>query len=255
MNAHEIKALVVEFDDIDHDAVPADAEETQALHLWAWRARHALEALTRAPAPTQPSEVEQLAKERDKANELLGKMSLADHQWRMEQRDKLWKAEAEIERLRAELAAPKRHALDCAQREGNRCNCGYDEAKLAPQPAPTREPQEGRAESESERTVRSLATMLGWVNVPPRHILEAEIRALKARAACPQPSPEPQEAINWKSSYEQACVDADDYRDEIRKCLHSIREMASRFGTRDIYDTVEAALKIHEPQEARKDAK
>lgn len=33
------------------------------------------------------------------------------------------------------------------------------------------------------RTVQSLAAMLGWVNVPPQHIFEAEIRALKARAS------------------------------------------------------------------------
>ena len=37
--------------------------------------------------------------------------------------------------------------------------------------------------SEAERTIASLATILGWMNVPPRHVLEAEIRALKGRAA------------------------------------------------------------------------
>lgn len=35
----------------------------------------------------------------------------------------------------------------------------------------------------ADRTLKSLATMLGWVNVPPQHIFEAEIRALKARVA------------------------------------------------------------------------
>lgn len=33
------------------------------------------------------------------------------------------------------------------------------------------------------RALRSIATMLGWVNVPPQHIFEAEINALKARAS------------------------------------------------------------------------
>lgn len=34
----------------------------------------------------------------------------------------------------------------------------------------------------AERTVRSMSAMLGWMNVPPRETLEADIRALKARA-------------------------------------------------------------------------
>lgn len=33
----------------------------------------------------------------------------------------------------------------------------------------------------SNRILKSIATMLGWVNVPPQHIIEAEIAALKAR--------------------------------------------------------------------------
>lgn len=44
------------------------------------------------------------------------------------------------------------------------------------------------AQEDPERTLKSLAVMLGWENVPPRHILEAEIRALKARAVT---APEP----------------------------------------------------------------
>ena len=38
------------------------------------------------------------------------------------------------------------------------------------------------ATREAERTVASIAAMLGWMNVPPRDTLEADIRALKARA-------------------------------------------------------------------------
>lgn len=36
--------------------------------------------------------------------------------------------------------------------------------------------------TEAERTVASIATMLGWMNVPPREMLEADIRALNSRA-------------------------------------------------------------------------
>lgn len=42
---------------------------------------------------------------------------------------------------------------------------------------------------EAERTVASLAAMLGWGNVPPRDTLERDIAALKARAARVDPSP------------------------------------------------------------------
>jgi hypothetical protein len=35
--------------------------------------------------------------------------------------------------------------------------------------------------AEAEMTLVSLGTMLGWMNIPPRHIFEAEIRAMKAR--------------------------------------------------------------------------
>lgn len=38
-----------------------------------------------------------------------------------------------------------------------------------------------------KRTVESLSAMLGWVNVPPQHMLEGEIRALKARVAASRP--------------------------------------------------------------------
>lgn len=51
-----------------------------------------------------------------------------------------------------------------------------------------------RAEDEprrddAQRTVESIAMMLGWMNVPPRETLEADIRALKARAQLASPSP------------------------------------------------------------------
>ena len=36
--------------------------------------------------------------------------------------------------------------------------------------------------TDAERTVASIAAMLGWMNVPPRHVLEADVAALKARA-------------------------------------------------------------------------
>jgi hypothetical protein len=35
--------------------------------------------------------------------------------------------------------------------------------------------------AEAARTLASITAMLGWMNVPPRHIFEAEIRAMKAR--------------------------------------------------------------------------
>lgn len=44
--------------------------------------------------------------------------------------------------------------------------------------------------SEDARTVKSIATMLGWMNVPPRHVLEADIRGLKHRAASVSAVPE-----------------------------------------------------------------
>jgi hypothetical protein len=37
-------------------------------------------------------------------------------------------------------------------------------------------------DSEDTKTVKSLSVMLGWSNVPPREVLERDIRALKARA-------------------------------------------------------------------------
>ena len=46
-------------------------------------------------------------------------------------------------------------------------------------------PTYGSAPETPERTLRSLATMLGWVNVPPRSALEQSVAALKARAAAP----------------------------------------------------------------------
>jgi hypothetical protein len=53
----------------------------------------------------------------------------------------------------------------------------------------------GASPTEAERTVKSLATMLGWENVPPRETLEREINELKHRAAalvsCPAVSQEP----------------------------------------------------------------
>jgi hypothetical protein len=42
--------------------------------------------------------------------------------------------------------------------------------------------EQDRAKTAAERTLKSIATMLGWENVPPQHVLEAEIAALKARA-------------------------------------------------------------------------
>lgn len=49
-------------------------------------------------------------------------------------------------------------------------------------------PAEGHqtpADEDAARTVRSIAAMLGWMNVPPLRVLEADIRALKARAEGP----------------------------------------------------------------------
>ena len=47
------------------------------------------------------------------------------------------------------------------------------------------------APTDAERTLTSIATMLGWMNIPPRHVLEAEISALKALAKGASPSSEP----------------------------------------------------------------
>ena len=47
------------------------------------------------------------------------------------------------------------------------------------------------AEDENARTVRSLARMLGWENVPPRETLERDVAALKARAQAPPASDPP----------------------------------------------------------------
>lgn len=63
--------------------------------------------------------------------------------------------------------------------------------------AETPEPQP----SEAERTVRSLAAMLGWMNVPPRETLEMEIRTLKAlarqgQAETPEPAREPSQRFH-----------------------------------------------------------
>jgi hypothetical protein len=46
-----------------------------------------------------------------------------------------------------------------------------------------RAPREPLEPSEAERALKSIATMLGWMNVPPQDSLEASIRALKAVAA------------------------------------------------------------------------
>ena len=42
--------------------------------------------------------------------------------------------------------------------------------------------EEMAADIDAARAVRSIAAMLGWLNVPPRATLEADVRALKARA-------------------------------------------------------------------------
>lgn len=55
-------------------------------------------------------------------------------------------------------------------------------------PVPTPETSES-----AERTLQSIAAMLGWENMPPRETLEREIAALKARAlagAVSHPQPE-----------------------------------------------------------------
>lgn len=67
------------------------------------------------------------------------------------------------------------HDLEAMHRLGRKClNCTSLEEQL----------QEAMAARDAaERTVKSIATMLGWMNVPPQDVLEAEIRALKARAA------------------------------------------------------------------------
>jgi hypothetical protein len=99
--------------------------------------------------------------------------------------DGLAKAEQERDTLKAALAT------SCKERE--QLQKEHDEllARMAspgegnnPRTAATIQPDSGLAltNADAVRTVRSLAAMLGWLNVPPRSTLEADLRAVKARA-------------------------------------------------------------------------
>jgi hypothetical protein len=57
--------------------------------------------------------------------------------------------------------------------------------------------------TEAERTIASIAAMLGWMNVPPRETLEADIRALKARVQA-SAATEMQEARRWHTAFNAA---------------------------------------------------
>ncbi len=46
-------------------------------------------------------------------------------------------------------------------------------------------PEEAEPQESTEGTLRSIAAMLGWMNVPPRRTLEMEIAELKRRALSP----------------------------------------------------------------------
>jgi hypothetical protein len=81
--------------------------------------------------------------------------------------------------------------------------------------------------SAGARTVRSIATMLGWENVPPQDVLEDEIRALKARVQEAQPSPAPPDPI-------AAAVDAhlDPLKDELIAMGHRLaKDVVCEHGT------------------------
>ena len=75
--------------------------------------------------------------------------------------------EAEVARLRGDRDLEKRMRKDADS---------YREEVIVERDAAL-----ARAEV-AERAVKSLAVMLGWGNVPPRESLEANLRALKARA-------------------------------------------------------------------------
>lgn len=97
--------------------------------------------------------------------------------------DQLTLGAASLQALQEENAALKREAEICAE------TFPHDPTHaLAKRVIAAEEELRARAAlpldtklSEAERTVKSLATMLGWINVPPRETLEAEIRAMKAR--------------------------------------------------------------------------
>lgn len=59
---------------------------------------------------------------------------------------------------------------------------------------------EGPTESDA-RTIASIAVMLGWMNVPPRRVLEEEIRVLKALARQPPPSALPADVAQQLREY------------------------------------------------------
>lgn len=68
------------------------------------------------------------------------------------------------------------------------CSCGLADALRLPAVPPEEvEAKTSILGAQAIRTVESLSAMLGWMNVPPQHVLEAEIRALKARAPAVPP--------------------------------------------------------------------
>lgn len=58
-----------------------------------------------------------------------------------------------------------------------------------PQPSEEWTPAEFMGPESAERTLKSIATMLGWETVPPRETLEREINALKSRVVGVPPPP------------------------------------------------------------------
>lgn len=90
----------------------------------------------------------------------------------------------------------------------------------------------------AERTLASIAAMLGWENVPPRETLEREIAALKHRASSPSPGavetpqltvPMTEEELEWKQLRQRA-EQAEQERDQARQVVRDTLWMAGRYA-------------------------
>lgn len=92
--------------------------------------------------------------------------------------------------------------------------------------AVNQERTEPKDEESAARTLKSIAAMLGWINVPPQRIFESEIAALKARAradnhhnalTCPYCNPDklelaaPARAAEWQRLHVLALEAAKNY--------------------------------------------
>jgi hypothetical protein len=81
---------------------------------------------------------------------------------------------------------------------------------------------------DDRRTLRSLACMLGWGNVPPRETFEAEIRALKARAASTGPAGHNVGTCGCMSCGMARAANREAFREELDAALTRLAEMTER---------------------------